>query len=114
MGPKEFAIRTGKPEKTITAVLKGDSSITPEMAILFENVLKIPARFWLENQIEYDEYIARTKRIAVMEKANDWARNFPYAQMANFEWVSPTRKIEEKTDRLLSFFGVSSKEAWEE
>ena len=27
MGPKEFAIRTGKPEKTITAVLKGQSSI---------------------------------------------------------------------------------------
>jgi plasmid maintenance system antidote protein VapI len=40
MGPKEFAVRAGKPEKTIIAILKGDSSITPEMAILFESVLK--------------------------------------------------------------------------
>ena len=45
--PKEFALRTGKPEKTITAVLKGESSITPDMSILFEKVLKIPAGFCL-------------------------------------------------------------------
>ena len=33
MGPKEFALRTGKPEKTITAILKGDSSITPDLIL---------------------------------------------------------------------------------
>ena len=33
MGPKEFSLRTGKPEKTIIAVLKGESSITPDMAV---------------------------------------------------------------------------------
>ena len=46
MGPKEFALRSGKPEKTITAVLKGDSSITADMAVLFENVTRIPANYW--------------------------------------------------------------------
>lgn len=29
IGAKEFSVRTGKPEKTITAVLKGESSLTP-------------------------------------------------------------------------------------
>jgi plasmid maintenance system antidote protein VapI len=113
MGPKEFSVRTGKPEKTITAILNGESSITPEMAILFENVLKIPARFWLENQREYDEFIARSKHIAVIEEALDWARDFPYAQMANFGWVTLTRKAEEKAEELLSFFGLSNKQAWD-
>ena len=47
MGTKEFSIRTGKPEKTIIAVMKGESSITPDMAVQFENVLRIPANFWL-------------------------------------------------------------------
>ncbi len=61
MGPKEFALRTGKPEKTITAILKGDSSITPAMAVQFENVTKIPAHFWINHQRGYDEYIAREK-----------------------------------------------------
>ena len=35
MGAKEFAIKTGKPEKTISAVIKGKSAITPDMALLF-------------------------------------------------------------------------------
>jgi addiction module HigA family antidote len=113
MGPKEFAIRTGKPEKTITAVLNGSSAITPEMALLFENVLKIPARFWLENQREYDEYIARTKRVSVIEEAVEWAKCFPYAQMAKFGWVATTRKAEEKVEELFKFFSLSNKTAWE-
>lgn len=113
MGPKEFAIRTGKPEKTITAVLNGECSITPEMAVLFESVLKIPARFWLENQRQYDEFAARTKRIAVIEEAIEWAKCFPYAQMAQFGWVKATRKAEEKVEELFNFFGLSNRAAWE-
>lgn len=113
MGPKEFAIRTGKPEKTISAVLKGESSITPEMSILFESVLKIPARFWMENQKVYDEFVARTKRLAVIKDAVEWAKNFPYAKMANFGWVATTRKAEEKVSELFNFFGLSNKKAWE-
>lgn len=69
MGPKEFAIRTGKPEKTIIAILKGDSSITPEMAVLFESVLKIPANFWIKRQYSFDEYKARGQRATVIEQA---------------------------------------------
>ena len=114
MGPKEFAIRTGKPEKTINAVLKGESAITSDMAILFEDVLQIPARFWLKQQYEYDEYIARQKRQFVIELAKDWARAFPYAEMAKLGWVIPTTKVEEKVVHLFKYFGLSSSEAWEE
>lgn len=62
MGPKEFAVRTGKPEKTISEILNSKSSITPEMAVQFESVTKIPARFWLNRQRSYDEYMARKNR----------------------------------------------------
>ena len=79
MGPKEFALRTGKPEKTIIAVLKGESSITPDMAVLFENVTKIPANFWMNHQRGYDEFMAREKRQAVIEEAVAWAKRFPLA-----------------------------------
>ena len=113
MGPKEFAIRTGKPEKTITAILKGESSITPEMSISFESVLKIPARFWIENQKRYDEYVARTKRLKIIKDAIEWAKSFPYAKMANFGWVKSTRIAEEKVVELFNFFGLSNKKAWE-
>ena len=59
MSIKEFAVRTAKPEKTINAVLTGASSVTPDMAIAFEQVTRIPAHFWLNLQRSFDEYLAR-------------------------------------------------------
>ena len=59
MSVKEFAVRTSKPEKTINAVLMGDSSLTPDMAVAFEHITMIPAHMWLNLQRKYDEYVAR-------------------------------------------------------
>lgn len=113
IGPKEFALRTGKPEKTISAILNCNSSITPDMAVQFENVLQIPARFWNNYQQKYNETIARQKSRQAISDAADWARKFPYAAMANLNWVSKTRNIEEKAENLLKFFGFSSHKIWE-
>lgn len=113
MSIKEFAIRTGKPEKTIIAVLKEESSLTPEMAILFENVTQIPAQFWINKQARYNEYIARTKQQEAITQAFQWANEFPYAEMAKHNWVAPSRNAVEKTINLLSYFGVATHTAWE-
>lgn len=112
MGSKEFSVRVDKPEKTISAVLAGRSAITPQMAVKFEDVLKIPASFWLKRQRRYDEYLARLEREEDIEQAKDWARGFPYAKMANLGWVPSTRKVEEKVVELFEFFGVSNQNAW--
>src|SRR5699024_1832798 len=101
------AVRSGKPEKTIFSILRGSSSITPEMAVLFEKVLKIPAHFWLNMQRHYDEYIARKEHESIVEAAQDWAREFPYADMVKKGWVPETRKVKEKAEALFSFFSIS-------
>ena len=61
MSIKEFALRTGDPEQTIIAVLKEERSVTPEMAILFEKVTQIPAKFWINKQARYNKYVAHKK-----------------------------------------------------
>ena len=114
MGPKEFAVRTGKPEKTIAAVLKGQSSITPGMAVQFENVTRIPAHFWMNYQKGYDEYVAREKQKATIEAATEWTRSFPVAEMTRHGWIPGRTTIKEKTAELLTFFGVANHKAWEE
>lgn len=114
MGPKEFALRTGKPEKTIIAVLKGESSITPDMAVQFENVTKIPAHFWMNHQRGYDEYIAREKRKAAIDEAVAWAKQFPLADMIKKGWLPTVSTIQEKTMEMLAFFGFSNHTAWED
>ena len=114
MGPKEFALRTGKPEKTIIAVLKGESSITPDMAVQFESVTKIPANFWMNHQRGYDEYLAREKRQAVIEESVTWAKKFPLGDMIKKEWLPKVSTIQEKTQEMLVFFGFSNHTAWED
>jgi HTH-type transcriptional regulator/antitoxin HigA len=113
MTKKEFALKTGKPVQTIIKIINGNSSITPDMSILFENVLKIPAKFWLKKQYRYNEIVARNKRKTAIVEAIEWARSFPYPNMAKFGWIPATRKVEEKVVGLFNFFGLSSKNAWE-
>jgi len=113
MGPKEFAIRTGKPEKTISAILSGESSITADMAVQFENVTRIPAHFWMNYQRAYDEYIARIKRQEALEQAAGWVKSFPVSQMMKFGWLEKLSSGIERTAGLFEFFGVSNAEAWE-
>jgi addiction module HigA family antidote len=114
MGPKEFALRTDKPEKTIIAVMKGNSAITPDMAVRFEGVTKIPAHFWMNHQRSYDEFIVREKRKVTIEEAVPWAKQFPLTDMINKGWLPQVSSIQEKTMELLAFFGFSNHKAWEE
>src|SRR5699024_4509456 len=113
MGAKEFAIRSGKPEKTISAILNGDSSITAGMAVQFENVLKIPAHFWLNMQRNYDEFVARQKQEELLTESLQWAKKFPYADMVQKGFVSKQTTIKGKTVELLHFFSFSDHCAWE-
>ena len=114
MNAKEFAVKTGKPENTISAVLKAKSSITPIMAILFEQVLNIPAHFWMESQKNYDEYKARLDYQVSINNAKEWVKGFPYAKMANLGWIEKTRKIEEKVINIFNYFGVASQKGFED
>ena len=113
MGPKEFALRTGKPEKTVIAIMNGKSSITPEMAVKFENVTKIPAHFWMNHQRSYDEFIVREKQKVVIKEGEKWTKHFPLSEMMDKGWIQNDKPIQEKTMQLLSFFGFTHHTAWE-
>jgi plasmid maintenance system antidote protein VapI len=113
MGPKEFAFRACKPEKTIIAILKGKSSITFDMAFQFECVTRIPVSYWMNHQRHYDEYIARTKRQKVVKAGEEWAKKFPLTEMIKKGWLPPVTTIQEKTTAMFFFFSVASHTAWE-
>lgn len=113
MSVKEFALRSGKPEKTVHAVLKGESGITPDMAIQFEKVLQIPAHFWLNAQKNYDEAQARKKRNREAESSIAWMKNFPFSDMVKKGFLPQTKGLKEKAEALLSFFGFAKASAWD-
>lgn len=118
MSVKEFATRVSKPEKTIIAVLKGKSSITPDMAVAFEMVTKIPVNMWLHHQKRYDEFIARKKREKSLREGMRWAKKFPYAEISSLGWFSGINNAQgdpmNMVDTLCTFFAVSSPKGWED
>ncbi len=111
---KEFALRCGKPEPTIHAVLQGKSSVTPDMAILFEKVLGIPAHLWLNLQCQFDEYKARQQHDEELQKGKEWARHFPFKDMVAKGYINAPRKCSplDKIKALLSFFGFGKTTVW--
>ncbi len=114
MGVKEFAVRTSKPEKTVIAVIKGDSSITPDMAVAFETVTMIPAHFWMNAQRMYDEYQARLRRADLIAMSEEWMRKFPVNELVKRGWIPACANSEEKVNALFAFFGISTEKAWED
>ena len=112
MSVKEFAVRVSKPEKTIFAVISGNSSITTEMAVSFEAVTKIPASFWLKKQQMYDEYLVRKRKEKDAKASIEWMKLFPYSEMVKRAWIAPGKTPEEKVRNLFEFFGVSTERAW--
>ena len=112
---KTFAVRCGKPEPTIHAVLNGTSSVTPEMAILFEKVLGIPAHLWLNMQVRYDESVARSQREEELKASSEWYSHFHFTEMVKKGYITAKEKLTttEKIERLLAFFGVAKISAWE-
>lgn len=118
MSVKEFATRCGKPEKTVIAVIKGKSSITPDMALAFEMVTMIPAYLWLRLQKSYDEFVARKKREKNLKECQKWAKKFPNSEIRSLGWfdgiIDSYGKPKDIVGTLCTFFAVSSPKGWED
>jgi addiction module HigA family antidote len=57
--PEELAFISGISFKDIFGILNAEKPITSEIADRLEEILGIPASFWLSKQANYDEYISR-------------------------------------------------------
>lgn len=56
-----LAERTGLSRKMINDIINGSEPITPDTAIQLEKVFRVPTRFWLNLQKNYDEHSARLR-----------------------------------------------------
>ncbi len=113
MTQKEFAKRTGRAEKTISQIVNGKAPITPEAALEFGRVLGVPATFWNNRERHYQEFLARKRERARLDRNLDWLGQVPLKQMTKWGWI---RRFDDAVDQLgevLRFFGVASVKAWE-
>lgn len=108
-----FAQRCGRPQKTISEIIAGKSSISPETAIQFERVLGVKASMWLDIESRYQLQNAIGKEKEKLSQFADWIQKFPYTEMQNKGYLPKLRNTEDILLSLFRFFGVSSVKAWD-
>jgi HTH-type transcriptional regulator / antitoxin HigA len=111
----DLAKRMKRPVKTINEIIKGKTQILPETAIQLQRVLGISAEFWLEREKQYRLELAEIAEAEYLFSVKDWLTNFPLSHMKSLGWIDYVKEnIISKFDALLSFFAVSSIEAYEQ
>jgi len=68
LSQKELALRMGRDEATINKLIKNALGITQDTAIQLENVLGIPASFWMNLDRNYRENLARIEEQKRLEE----------------------------------------------
>ena len=110
----EFARRCGRSPKLISEIIAGKAPVEPRTALQFERTLGMDADIWLGIESDYRLHLERQAQKAEDAKLQDWAKRFPYSELAKRGCVpnlKPSARSE-MVSALLAFFGVASIDAW--
>lgn len=116
---KDFAATIGMPASVLNDVINGKRSVTPDIAILLEAALGKDAGSWLRIQAERDLEVARMKEDLLRKQKDieNWQAIQDCCNVKFLERYLPEglgKAIKDKTESVLSFFGVKSADALKE
>jgi HTH-type transcriptional regulator / antitoxin HigA len=112
MSQAELARRMGRPVKTINEIVQGKTAITAETALQLEQVLHIPASFWLKLEQHYQEDLARIAEEQRVAQWVGWLKEIPTREMMRRRWIPFRTNKPGQVLEALKFFGVASPDAW--
>ena len=107
-----FADKCGISNKTVSQIIHGKSTITPEMAIKFERALGSSASLWINLSTDYELNLARENDKKKLIAQRDWIKKFPIKQLIEHHILPKRSKVVDNLSDLLSFFAVGSISAW--
>jgi HTH-type transcriptional regulator/antitoxin HigA len=113
MTQSELANRIARPLKTINEIINGKASITADTAIQLERALGVSARFWTNLEAAFREQIARQEAARELEANATWIDDFPIRDLIRRKLIRKTGAKADTLAELLSYFGISSPEAFE-
>lgn len=113
MSQAELSRRMGRSPKMINEIVAGKAPITPETALLLEQILDVPARLWNNLERVYREDLARIAERKNLREHLPWLEKIPLREMIKFKWISEHEDDIEQLRAVLSFFGVATPVQWE-
>jgi HTH-type transcriptional regulator / antitoxin HigA len=113
MSQADFAKRTSLTPKHINKVVKGGVGISPEVALAFERVTSIPARYWIQLEANYQTAKQRLLEAESLRARVDLVDRFPVRELERRNGIEHKTSKLEKLRELLRFFGVADADALE-
>lgn len=112
MSQVKLAKRMGRPVKTINEIIQAKAAITAETALQLEQVLHVPASYWLNHEQGYRESLARLAERQHLHGWIDWLKEIPVRTMMRRGWIPTSTDKSQLVLDALMYFGVASPDAW--
>lgn len=114
MSQVEFARRARLTPKHITQVVKGKVGISPEVALAFERVTSMPARYWTQLDANYQTAKQRQNEETLLLERLDLVDRFPVTELERRGCIAKSTTKLDKLRALLAFFGVADPDTLED
>ena len=108
----ELAKRMGQPVQMINAIIQAKAVITDEIAWQLEQVLRIPASFWLNGERDYQEFLGCLAKERRLRRWVGWLKEIPIQDMMQQGWIPTQREKTLQVLEALKFFAVASPNGW--
>ena len=113
MTQAEFARRTSLTPKHINQVIKGGVGVSSEVALAFERVTSIPARYWTQLDANYQTAKQRALEAEGLRARVDLVDRFPMKELERKHCIEHKTSKVDKLRELLRFFAVADPDALE-
>ena len=110
----EFGRRTSLTPKHINQVVKGSVGISADVALAFERVTSIPARYWMQLDSNYQTVKQRISEETRLAQRLDLVDRFPVRELEKRGYIDRGSSKIDTLRELLHFFAVSDADALEE
>lgn len=107
LSPEQFAAELQRPPEEVTNLLRGQVTITLEMARQLEQTLGASFQFWIARDYQYRQDLERREQVV-----KQWLSDLPVQDMISFGWLPP--KPTPNLASCLKFFDVPNVSAWSE
>ena len=111
MTKEELARRMNRPASKLSAIFKGQKTITADTALQLEKVVDVPAHIWTGLEAEYRLTLARQQEAKDRDRLEEEAplvKHFCYPALVKLGAVPKCAKGTDKVLALQKFFGVTS------
>jgi HTH-type transcriptional regulator / antitoxin HigA len=114
MTQAEFAKRTSLTPKHINQVVRGGVGISPEVALAFERVTSIPARYWIQLDANFQSAKQWRLDADLLRERVELVDRFPIRELEKKNCIAHRSSKVDKLRELLRFFAVADVDALEE